>query len=143
VVFGDAYKKFIVKQVKKARNHKLRPFVANASIIQAAMIKSTDPAITEIPTAPHADRPHEAKKQGIKTPVLVCDRVAVHTSKEVLLSSAASSGRQPRGAVTQVPDTNNGDKGLFPNGARATAFSCATNKAEVETNMAAWWRAAD
>lgn len=61
VVVGDAYKKFIAKQVEKARNYKPRPFVANASIIQAAMIKSTDPAITEFPTAPHTDRPHEAK----------------------------------------------------------------------------------
>jgi hypothetical protein len=61
VVVGDAYKNFIVKQVEKARNHKPRPFVANASITQAAMIKSTDPSITEFPTAPHTDRPHEAK----------------------------------------------------------------------------------
>ena len=83
MVVGDAYKKFIAKQVEKARNYKPRPFVANASIIQAAMIKSTDPAITEFPTAPHTDRPHEAKRQGIKTPVLVYDRATVHTSKEM------------------------------------------------------------
>jgi hypothetical protein len=29
------------------------------------MIKSTDPAITKIPTAPHTDRPHEAKRQSM------------------------------------------------------------------------------
>jgi len=144
VVFGDAYKKLIVKQAEKARNHKPRPFVANASIIQAAMIKSTDPAITEIPTAPHTDRPHEAKRQGIKTPVLVYNRATVHTSKETQeeLDRAFEKGNH-EAQSPKSPDTNNGDAGLFPNGARATACSCATKKAEVETYMAAWWKTVD
>jgi hypothetical protein len=144
VVVGDAYKKFIVKQVEKARNYKPRPFVANASIIQAAMTKSTDPAITEFPTAPHTDRPHEAKRQGIKTPVLVYDRATVHTSKETQEELDRVFGKGNHEAQSpKSPDTNNGDAGLFPNGARATACSCATNKAEVETTVAAWLKTVD
>jgi hypothetical protein len=138
VVVGDAYKKFIAKQVEKARSDKPRPFVANASITQAAMIKSTDPAITEFPTAPHTDRPHEAKRQGSKTPVLVYDRATVYTSKETQEEFGRVFGKGNHEAQSpKSPDTNNGDAGLFPNGARATACSCATNKAEVETTVAA------
>jgi hypothetical protein len=139
VVVGDAYKKFIVKQVEKARNYKPCPFVANASVIQAAMIKPTDPAITEFPAAPHTDRPHEAKRQGIKTPVLVYDRATVHTSKEMQEELDRVFGKGNHEVQSpKSPDTNNGDAGLFPNGARATACSCLTNKAEVETTVAAW-----
>jgi hypothetical protein len=130
--------------VEKARNHKPRPFVANAFITQATMIKSTDPAITEFPTAPHTDRQHEAKRQGSKTPVLVYDRATVHTSKETQEELGRVFGKGNHEAQSpKSPDTNNGDAGLFLNGARATACSCATNKAEVERAVAAWWRTVD
>jgi hypothetical protein len=143
-VVRNAYKNFKVKQVEKARNHKPQLFVANASIIQAAMIKTTDPAIAEIPTAPHTDRPHEAKRQGVKTPVLVYDRATLHTSKETQgeLGRVFEKGNY-EAQSPKSPDTNNGDAGLFPNGARATAYSCATNKAEVEMTVMAWWKTVD
>jgi hypothetical protein len=130
--------------VEKARNHKPRSFLANVSIIQAALIKSTDPAITEIPTAPHTDRPHEAKRQGIKTPVLVYDRATVHTSEETQEELDRVFGKGNHEAQSpKSPDTNNGDAGLFPNGARATACSCATNKAEEESTVTAWQKTVD
>ena len=271
-VYGDAYKQFIIRQVEIARNHKPRPFVATAHFIQAAMVKSTNPAITEIPTIGHITRmkkelgykikavqkkpllnkvmmrervrfvklmkkrfptnesresmlsldekvfggeePHfafeyrpdidvvpdhiafmgeqaetrtqrpktmalvcvsrnrkiglwwlpmgkgrgkgvssatlkpiwkqiraKAKALKIEEPVLVYDRATVHTSKEsqAELDRVFGKGNHEMQAP-KSPDTNNGDAGLFPNGARATACSGATNKAQVERVVGKWWR---
>ena len=92
VVVGDAYKKFIVKQVEKARNYKPRPFVANASIIQAAMTKSTDPAITEFPTAPHTDRTRPRSRASRRPCSSTTGRRCTRARRR-RRSSTASSGR--------------------------------------------------
>jgi len=65
--------------------------------------------------------------------VLVYDRATVHTSKETQeeLDRVFAKGNH-EAQSPKPPDTNNGDASLFLNGARATACSCATNKAEVD-----------
>ena len=76
--------------------------------------------------------------------MLVYDRATVHASKET--QEEPDRVFEKGNHETQShksPDTNNGDAGLFPNGARATACSCATNKAEMETTVAAWWKTVD
>jgi len=82
-----------------------------------------------------------AKALKIKKPVLVYDRATVHTSKEsqAELDRVFGKGNHEIQAP-KSPDTNNGDAGLFPNGARATACSGATNKAEVEKAVTEWWK---
>jgi hypothetical protein len=149
VVVGDAHKKFIAKQVEKARSHKPRPFVANVSIIQAAMIKSTDLAITEIPSAPHTDRPHEAKRQGIKTSVLVYDRATAHTTKETQVFSPMGPG--PRRAPARLarprrrrPWRHGGKRWTRRFSRPLTAACCATrtafwsSRAAASTTSRAW-----
>ena len=68
----------------------------------------------------------------------------MHTSKEsqAELDRVFGKGNHEIQAP-KSPDTNNGDAGLFPSGARATACSGATNKAEVEKTVAEWWKTVD
>ena len=85
-----------------------------------------------------------AKALKIKKPVLVYDRATVHTSKESQAELDRVFGKgNHKIQAPKSPDTNNGDAGLFPNGARATACSGATNKAEVEKAVMEWWKAVD
>ena len=69
---------------------------------------------------------------------MIYDRATVHTSKDsqAELDRVFGKGNHEMQAL-KSPDTNNGDAGLFPNGARATT------KAEVEKTVAEWWKTVD
>jgi hypothetical protein len=62
----------------------------------------------------------------------------VHTNKETQGELGRVFGKGNHEAQSpKPPDTNNGDAGLFPSGARATASCGATTKAEVEKTVTA------
>ena len=70
---------------------------------------------------------NEAKRQGTNKPVLVYDLASVHTSQEPQAELGSVFGKgSGESQMPKSPDTNNGDVGLFPNGARAMVLFGAT-----------------
>jgi hypothetical protein len=86
----------------------------------------------------------KAKALGITKPVLNYDRAAVHKSKatQAELGRVFGTGNHEQQAA-KSQDTNNGDAGVFPNAARATAYSGAANKDEVMAVVAKWFKTVD
>jgi|AntAceMinimDraft_5_1070358.scaffolds.fasta_scaffold155100_1 hypothetical protein len=86
----------------------------------------------------------KAKALEITKPVLIYDRATVRKIKatQAELDRVFGAGYHEQHAA-KSPDTNNGDAGVFPNAARATAYSGAANKDEVMAVVAKWFKTVD